>query len=154
MLNSVPTFDTSIEIQTPPDACWRVLTDTPRYPAWNLSVAVVAGELALGQRLILRLQLGGGRTMSTPVVVDVLEEGKALRWSSITAPLLLRVQHSFLLTPLAGGTRFRNVEVFSGPLAQLASPLLHRIMPSRYETYNRALKRYCEWDRRDAVLHQ
>jgi hypothetical protein len=137
-------FDTSIAVNASPDACWRVLSTLGDYALWNPAVPLVKGTLAQGETVTLQLKLAGRVSIWTPVTVQTFVAPRALVWRSTTVPRLLTVEHSFLLSPLESGTRFRNVETFAGPLAAASAPVLRQLMPSRYVVFNQAFKRHCE----------
>ncbi len=63
-----------IEISTPADRVWRVLTDFATNPEWNPFVRRGAGESKVVSRLNCYVQPSGGKEMSSCPKVLVLDD--------------------------------------------------------------------------------
>ena len=65
------TLHTAIEIAASPEDVWAVLADLDNYPHWNPFIPRIAGTLAAGERLEVRLAPPGGAAMTfRPAAAD------------------------------------------------------------------------------------
>src|SRR3546814_17825715 len=102
---------TEIEIGAPPAVVWVVLTDLPAYPDWNPFITSSQGALAVGERLVNRLEPPGGRPITFKPTITEIEDGRALSWlGRLLLPGLFAGRHRFELLPSGEGTRLRNME--------------------------------------------
>lgn len=63
---------TEIEIGVAPETVWTILTDLAGYPDWNPFITSSEGTIAVGGRLINRLEPPGGRAITIkPTVTEV-----------------------------------------------------------------------------------
>ncbi|ARZ66476.1 hypothetical protein SMD11_0810 [Streptomyces albireticuli] len=132
------------EIRAEPMEVWSVLTDLRRYPEWNPFIREAGGRVAAGRTLTLRAFPARGRPMIFRPRVLTAEPGRELRWlGRLPVPGLFEGEHRFLLTPVAGGTRLVQSEVFRGLLVPL---LERRIRDTRtdFRSLNAALKARAE----------
>lgn len=136
----------SIRVKAPAEKIWSLLTDAAAFPRWNSTVTSIKGEIAVGQKLELRVPISD-RTF-TPKVTE-LEANKRMVWSDGMAPMFKGVR-TFTLTPVEdGSTDFSMVEVFTG----LMLPMIKRSLPDfgpAFEKYAADLKR--EAERADSEL--
>lgn len=109
---------TEILIAAAPAEVWRVLTDFDSYPEWNPFVKSVRGELRVGARLEIFVQVPEGRGMKFKPEVLRVEPSRELRWiGSLPVPGLFNGEHIFRLEPAGeGGTRFLHGERLTGLL--------------------------------------
>jgi hypothetical protein len=123
------TVSATTQIDAPPMAVWAVLTDLGRYPEWN------------PLRITLRaVQPANGRLMTVKAKIVAADPGAELRWAS-ALPGLMSGEHSFVLTPLDGGTRLAQTEIYGGLLAATVSvPRTETI----FQAMNDALKQRAE----------
>ncbi|HVW26732.1 MAG TPA: SRPBCC domain-containing protein [Polyangiaceae bacterium] len=129
------------EIAATPDCVWALLTDAERFPSWNSTVTSLKGDIALGQRLELRVPLDPKRTFRPRVTR--FEKNREMEWSDGAAPMFKGVRR-FVLTPKPDGTTaFEMTEVFSGVMLPLIKPSLPDFGPV-FETYAADLKRAAE----------
>jgi uncharacterized protein YndB with AHSA1/START domain len=123
------THSHSLVTHAPPEQVWRVLADLPSYSRWNRTIPTAAGRVAAGQRLRLRLHLGGGPRPFSPTVVAV-RPGKELVLSArLIHPRVLHATHRFLVEPDVAGTRFSQRWEVAGALAGLAWPEMRKGFP-------------------------
>lgn len=137
---------TEIEIEAPTDVVWEILTDLPAYADWNPLVVESAGEVAVGQRLVNRLQAPGGRVMTFKPTVTEVATGRVFEWlGRLLLPGLFDGRHRFELhrTP-SGGTRFVHAEGFRGVLVPLMKRSLDRDSLAGFEAMNAAIKTRAE----------
>lgn len=133
---------TEIEIDTPAQRVWRVLTDFAAYPEWNPFIRRVVGEARVGARLHVRVQLSEAKKMSFRPTVRVAEPNRELRWlGRLGVPGLFDGEHSFAIEPLdEGRVRFIQRERFGGLLVPLLAKMLDRDIRPGFEKMNRELK--------------
>ena len=135
------TVSATTQIDAPPMAVWAVLTDLGRYPEWNPLFREASGEVAVGERITLRaVQPANGRLMTVKAKIVAASPGAELRWAS-ALPGIMSGEHSFVLTPLDGGTRLAQTEIYGGLLAATVSiPRTETI----FQAMNDALKQRVE----------
>jgi hypothetical protein len=135
------TVSATTQIDAPPMAVWAVLTDLGRYPEWNPLFREASGEVAVGERITLRaVQPANGRLMTVKATIVAADPGAELRWAS-SLPAIMSGEHSFVLTPLEGGTRLAQTEIYGGLLAATVSvPRTETI----FQAMNDALKQRVE----------
>ena len=128
-------------IGAPSERIWALLTDARRFPSWNTTVTSLEGDIALGNKLALKVTLDPKRMFSPKVTK--LEPGREMEWSDGFAPMFRGVR-TFTLTPRDDGTtEFAMREVFSGVML----PMIRRSLPDfgpAFETFARDLKRAAE----------
>jgi hypothetical protein len=131
-----------IDIDGPPTAVWKVLTDFASFPSWNPFIREAKGVPKVGQRLRVRIHPPGGRAMTFRPRVLVSEENRELRWlGHLLFAGLFDGEHIFKLEPLEGGrTHFIQCEEFNGVLVPLLWGSLDRNARRGFEELNRALK--------------
>ena len=129
------------DITASPDRIWALLTNAAEFPRWNSTVTSLTGQIALGERLELRVPLDPKRTFRPRVTK--LEKNREMEWSDGMAPMFKGVRR-FVLTPRQEGvTEFEMTEEFSGVML----PLIKGSLPdfrSAFETYAADLKRAAE----------
>src|SRR5438128_682163 len=74
----------AINIRAPASKIWGLLTNAKDFPRWNTTVTSIDGEIALGNKLKLRVPISE-RTF-TPKVSE-LDEAKRMVWSDGAAPM-------------------------------------------------------------------
>lgn len=130
----------SVRVKATPERLWGLLTDLPSFPRWNSTVTSIDGEVALGQKLAIRVPVSD-RTFK-PKVTE-LEPGKRMVWSDGAAPMFKGVRTYTLAAAGDGSTDFSMVEVFSGLMLPMIKGSLPDFGPI-FETYAADLKREAE----------
>jgi hypothetical protein len=132
-----------IEINSPPNRVWAILTDFASFPSWNPFMRSASGELKKGSKLTVRLQPTGARgTTFKPTVLNV-EEGRELRWiGHLIFPGLFDGEHILELQQVEGGTstKFVQRELFSGILLPFLTNTLNNGTSRGFAEMNQALK--------------
>ena len=123
-------FKTQTTIQAPPEAVWKVLTDTARWPEWDPYCERIEGDLVLGKKVKAFTTLSPGRAF--PVTVAELDAPRRMVWSGGMPLGLFKGVRTYTLAPAGGGTQFSMHEVFSGP--KLA--LIGRSIPDMTEAFD------------------
>ena len=133
---------TEIDIDAAPEAVWSVLVDLDRYADWNPFVVSASGRVAIGERLVNRLQPPGGRAMTIKPSVTAVDTARLFEWlGHLGFRGLFDGRHRFELEPLpGGGTRFLHTEEFSGLLAGLLLLFIRDDTTAGFEAMNDALR--------------
>lgn len=129
------------DVQAAPEKIWGLLTDAKRFPEWNSTVTSIGGEIALGQKLSLKVPLDPKRTF-TPKVTR-FEPGQVMEWSDGFAPMFKGVRTFTLTQKGPGVTEFAMGEVFSGLMLPMIKGSLPDFTPA-FEAYAADLKRAAE----------
>jgi hypothetical protein len=130
-----------INVRAKAATVWKLLTEAAEIPKWNSTVTGVEGEIALGEKIALRVAVAPGRVFR-PKVTE-LEPDKRMVWSDGAAPMFKGVR-TFTLTPKSDGTTdFAMVEVFTGVMLPLIKGSLPDFGPP-FEQYAADLKREAE----------
>jgi hypothetical protein len=131
----------AVNVRAEPAAIWALLTNAAEFPKWNSTVTSIEGEIALGNKLALRVPVAPGRVFK-PKVTE-LETERRMVWSDGAAPMFKGVR-TFTLAPKGDGTTdFSMVEVFSGVMLPLIKGSLPDFGPP-FEQYATDLKRAAE----------
>lgn len=134
-------YAVAINVRATPARIWKLLTTAADVPRWNSTVTSLEGEVALGQRLALRVPIAPERTFK-PKVTELIPEQRMV-WSDGAAPMF-KGARTFTLTPREDGTTdFRMVEVFSGLMLPMIGGSLPDFGPP-FEQYAADLKREAE----------
>jgi hypothetical protein len=138
-------IDTTVEIDAPPDAVWRVLTDFPTYGEWNPFIPTIAGNVQVGERLTVRLEPPGGKGMTIKPTVLAAEPERELKWKGrLVIPGLFDGEHTFRIEPINGQrSRFVHGERFTGILVGFVKGILGKT-EAGFEQMNAALKQRVE----------
>jgi hypothetical protein len=128
----VKSIRTSVEVDAPTDAVWRVIGDFPSYGEWNPFVVGISGDQHVGAKLDVQIAVGGKQMKFESRVVE-WQPGRSVRWlGSVVAAWLFRGEHALVVEPLPGGrTRFVHEEVFRG----IAVPFLPRMLRKTEEGF-------------------
>ena len=102
----------SVEATVPAAASvvWGLLTDAAGFPSWNSTVTSIEGDIALGNRLAIRVPISP-RTFR-PRVVE-FEAEKRMVWQDGALPMF-RGRRTFTLSAKEDATVFSMVEEFTG----------------------------------------
>jgi hypothetical protein len=141
-------LETAVEIDAPPAAVWRVLTDFPAYGAWNPFIRSIEGTAHEGERLTVLLEPPGGRGMTIRPTVLAVHPDRELRWKGrLLVPGLIDGEHTFRIELLDGErSRFVHGERFTGILVGLVKSTLAKT-EAGFEQMNAALKQRVEASR-------
>ena len=139
------TIEVVTEIDAPTAVVWSHLCNTSVYADWNPFITTVEGELAVGERLVVRVTPPGGRAMTFRPIVTAVEHETRLAWfGRLGVPAILDGRHSFdLLTTGEGRTRLTQTEEFRGVLVPLMGGAYARTQAG-FESMNEALRRLAE----------
>jgi hypothetical protein len=131
----------AIKINARPEKIWALLTNAADFPRWNSTVASIEGQIALGQKIQLRVPIAPKRVFK--LKVSTFEPTKRMVWQDGAPPMFKGVR-TFTLAPCDNGAvEFSMVEVFSGLMLPMIAGSLPDFAPS-FERYAADLKRAAE----------
>ncbi|THF49235.1 SRPBCC domain-containing protein [Allorhizobium terrae] len=135
------TLEMAIEINAPAQDVWRVLTDFPSFADWSRFILSAEGKPAQGERLMLKMNDGGGIMTFTPQVV-VCTPAREFGWRGVVgAGFIFAGEHRFILQERAQGiTHLIQRETFSGLLVPLLWKKLNTRTRAAFADFNMALK--------------
>lgn len=137
---------TEIEIKATSSKIWQVLTDFTHYREWNPFIQEIQGDLAEGEKLIVKMTLDGKKTVQFKPKVTYLRTHEEFRWlGKLLIPGLFDGEHGFEIHDLHNGScRFIHKERFTGLLVPLFTNMLDTKVKANFERMNQALKSRCE----------
>ena len=136
---------TEIDIEAPPEAVWRILTDLERYSEWNPFVVSSSGTVAVGEPLTNRLQPAGGKPRTFKPTVTIVDPPRTFEWlGHLGFPGIFDGRHRFELIATPTGTRLTQVEHFSGLLVRFIRRSLDDDTAAGFNAMNSALKARAE----------
>ena len=136
---------TSIDISAPRERVWQVLTDFTDYPEWNPFMRSISGPLRPGEKLSVRIQPPGGKTMAFKPTILSVENNEELRWRGrLILPGLFDGEHFFRLSSTKDGTSLRHGENFSGLIVQMMGSSTFEQTRRGFAAMNEALKKRAE----------
>jgi uncharacterized protein YndB with AHSA1/START domain len=115
----------AIEIATPAETVWKLLTDSSCFTSWNSTIVSLTGKIELGEKIQLRSTLAPERTFK--LKVKEFEPCRRLSWGDG-----MGTRTFTLAANSSGGTHFQMCEVIGGPIF----PLFARFIPSFDDSFN------------------
>lgn len=134
-----------ITIEAPPQTVWHILTDLEGHQHWNPFLIRAEGQVAVGARLVNRIQPPGGKAQTFKPTVTVVEPNRTFEWlGRLGLPGIFDGRHRFDLEPTAGGTKLTHQESFRGLLVPFFRSSLDSKVRQGFELMNEALKAEAE----------
>ncbi|HSY77118.1 MAG TPA: SRPBCC domain-containing protein [Bacteroidia bacterium] len=135
-----------IIINATPDRVWKVLTDFGDYPSWNPFLKWLKGNVAIKNRIEVRIEPPGASGMTFKPRVLKFDTNKEFRWlGHLIIPGLFDGEHIFELIDNGDGTTtFVQREIFGGILIPFFKKMLEINTRQGYEQMNKALKERAE----------
>jgi len=138
-------LQTEIAIDASPEIVWDILTDLRHYPDWNPFVVSSEGAVEVGTTLINRMVAPGGRAMTIKPTVTAVEPGQVYEWlGHLGIPGIFDGRHRFEIEPTATGTRFRQMEFFTGILVRPMRKMIDGSTRDGFIAFNDAIKARAE----------
>ena len=139
-------IETAIEIDAAPDKVWEKFSDFDSYPDWNPFVTSLTGDVAVGNKIAVRLDPPGGKAMTFKPEVKAFQPGSELRWlGHLGFSGLFDGHHQFHIEAIDGGkTRFVQKEDFSGLLVRPMLRFIGEKTRAGFKAFNQALKERAE----------
>jgi hypothetical protein len=134
-------FESTADIDAPPEEVWPILADAGAWPEWDSGVKSVEGPVEPGSKLKLTTTADPDRAW--PIKVAELDPPNRMVWRSGMPLGLFKGERIYRLEPAAGGTRFHMREQFTGPLAPLIGRSIPDLQPA-FEQFAAGLKARAE----------
>lgn len=132
-------IDTAVDLPAPVEIVWAALIDTSAYPDWNPYHVSVEGDLAIGEKLNVRIEKPNGHNLTIYPSVLEIQINQSLVWGGGPRGLF-RGEHRFDLERISPDcTRLHHTEVFAGLFVSFAQ--LDAIEPG-YQAMNEALRNH------------
>ncbi|WP_330292062.1 SRPBCC domain-containing protein [Streptomyces sp. NBC_00576] len=140
-MDNNPVITAVTDIASPVEDVWKELTDFAAYAQWHpaLSFIDVPTEILPGTQLRAQVAQGTETDGEYSFTVLHLEAPRRFVWEG-GIPDVLTGQHSFVLEPRDGGTRFTESEEFTGTAAAETIEAARSQLEENYASYGRALK--------------
>ncbi len=137
---------TEITINAAPDKVWRVLSNFRDYPNWNPFLRWLDGDVAVNNKIVVRIEPPGANGMTFKPVVLKLDKNKEFRWlGHMIIPGLFDGEHIFELIDNGNDTTtFVQREQFKGILIPLFKKMLDINTKQGFELMNKVLKERVE----------
>ncbi|MCX4765950.1 MULTISPECIES: SRPBCC domain-containing protein [Streptomyces] len=124
---------------------WKVLTDFAGYTQWHPDLSFVDVPTEVRPGTVLRARLSTGSEIDGEYDFTVLHYEAPRRLAREGGiPGVVTGDHSFLLDPHDGGTRYTESETFTGPAAVETVEPNRAQMEKNSASYGRALKERLE----------
>jgi hypothetical protein len=138
-------IDTTIDIQSPPERIWELLTAFRLYDHWNPMIPKAEGVAVEQGVLVMVIKLPEvGEFTLKPVIVR-LASNREITWKSrLRVPGILAWEHSFLIEPAGDRIRLHQKLRFSGILAPLFVLVMKRFLEPAAAQLNSSLRKWGE----------
>ena len=142
----VKEIKTEIVIKATPEKVWAILTDFDNYPNWNPFIKSIKGQVAVGNKIIARLEPPKAKGMTFKPSVLIFDANKEFKWlGHLLFPGLFDGEHKFELFDNGNGTtNFRQSEKFKGLLVPLFKKMLDNNTTNGFNLMNQKLKELAE----------
>jgi hypothetical protein len=138
---------TEIDIEATRETVWAILTDLGAYAEWNPFITSSQGTVAVGERLVNRMEPPGGKEATFKPTVTVVESADTFEWlGRLVLHGVFDGRHRFELESTSTGTHLTHGEHFSGALARFLRKSLDTQTVAGFEAMNAALKTRAETD--------
>lgn len=136
---------TELELHAAPVTVWAALTDLAASPACNPFITSMEGTLAVGERLVSRIEPPGGKALTFRPVITGIDEDRVVEWFvRLGVPRLFDGRHRFELGPDGGSTRLIQTERSTGVLVPLPRRSVDARTRAGFEAMNTALRARAE----------
>ena len=135
-----------ITIKSPAEQVWNLLAQLTDYNKWNPFIRSAQGELAVGARLRLKLQIPNGIRMTIRPKLLVVKPAHEIRWiGHLLVPGLFDGDHRLLIEQKGvGKVRLIQQERFSGLLLPVFGKWIGAGALHGFRAMNRAARKQLE----------
>ncbi len=139
-------ISSQIIIRSTSEKIWAVLTDFGNYPQWNPFIRRIEGNVAVGNKIIARIEPPGAKGMTFKPMVLSFDRNKKFSWlGHLWFPGLFDGEHIFEIVENKDGTcTFIQREKFKGILVPLFSKMLDINTKQGFEQMNEKIKERVE----------
>lgn len=133
-------IQTEIIIQANISLVWKVFIDFTQYPKWNPFIETLEGEVAVDNKIKVRLTPPGAKAMNFTPTVLTFENEKSFSWQGhLFFPGVFDGKHVFALEDLGNNTvRFTQSESFKGILLPFLKKMLNTTTIQGFNAMNEA----------------
>jgi len=137
---------TQIRIEASPEKVWAILTDFDKYPDWNPFIKSIKGDVAVGNKIVARIEPPEAKGMTFKPKVLAFDTNKEFRWiGHLFVKGLFDGEHKFeLIDNGDGSTTFVQSEKFGGILVPLFKKMLNNNTLNGFNQMNEKLKELAE----------
>lgn len=137
---------TKIRIEASPAKVWAILTDFDKYPEWNPFIKSIKGDVAVGNKIVARIEPPEAKGMTFKPTVLAFDTNKEFRWiGHLLVKGLFDGEHKFeLIDNGDGSTTFVQSEKFGGILVPLFKKMLDKNTVNGFNQMNKKLKEMAE----------
>jgi hypothetical protein len=137
---------TQIRIEASPKKVWEILTDFNKYPDWNPFIKSIKGVVAVGNKIVARIEPPEAKGMTFKPKVLAFNKNKEFRWiGHLIIKGLFDGEHKFeLIDNEDGSTTFIQSEKFEGILVPLFKKMLDKNTVNGFNRMNEKLKELAE----------
>jgi hypothetical protein len=137
---------TEILIHASPQKVWSALVDFNNYPNWNPFIKSIKGELIIGNKLDVKIEPPGAKSMTFKPTVTTYEINKELSWlGNLFFAGIFDGAHKFQLIDNGNGsTTFIQSEMFKGILVPLFRKIIDTNTKNGFHALNKKLKELAE----------
>jgi hypothetical protein len=138
-------FEARIGVQAPPAVLWDLLSDPARWPSWCPIYPQAAGEIRIGARLSLTVDLPGkAPRQAAPTILDWVPQEQIL-WSDRVWRGWAKPMRFIEIDQLdANACIVANGEVYRGTFAELYAEANRKALKRGFAVFNEALKAEAE----------
>lgn len=132
-------FTGKIDIVTPIEKVWAIMSDIEKWPEWNhdISSAKLLGKLEPGTSFVWK----AGPSTITSLIKEVTPN-KTMSWTGKT--MGIRATHIWRLEQNGNGTRVTTEESWDGLVAKITKPLSQRTLEKSIKSGLKMLKDFSE----------
>jgi uncharacterized protein YndB with AHSA1/START domain len=132
-------YESQSQIAATPAEVWAVLVDAASWPSWDSGVLGVDGEIALGNKIVIRSSAAPDRTF--PVKVTVFQAPGKLVFSN--GNFIFKGVRTYTLSPKSGGTLFHMREEYTGAMLGMIWKSMPDLQPS-FDQFARGIAKRAE----------
>lgn len=134
-----------VEIAAPPEHVWTVLTDFPRYGAWNPQCDSITVDAKPGGLVAMTVRDGGqDRVIELTYEITAFEPSRHLAWTGFFPDRGLVAPRDQFVQPIGNGqTAYWTTDIYAGPRASEEGELNAVWVKTAFDVMAHALSQRC-----------
>jgi hypothetical protein len=137
-------LDSWIDISASVSEVWDTLIDFESWEYWNSFIPLVQGDFETGRKMSIKVVSPGMKEMVFKPKLYEIERYKRISWGGGFLIFVYKGVHDFLLEFVDDNTtRFRQIEIFKGPVVLLMRNMILKTAVG-YQNMNEEFKQYVE----------
>jgi hypothetical protein len=122
-------FSTTIEINTPPNTVWRLLTSAGNWDKWHPTITHIEGDFQRGEKL--KISTGNAPNQQFSAKITEFVPNQSMAWQSTANLGLLKTVQTFELTELRRNvTQLTLTQKYKGFLIVFVANSIPDMQPS------------------------